>query len=395
MFLTLDAVFPSGATEADLCAIYRPRAGLPFTRMSLGGTPHLVWTTFAADQVDLDVRHDLTWDYLTGVIDQLCRSGVRTLRLDAVGYIGKEAGTSCFIHRVDVRFSEAPLRLRARPWCRGARRDARALAAAGGDRRHADRVYDFALPPLVLHALLGRDPARCGAGWRSAPRTASPSWTPTTGSAVVDVAGPPTPASCRAAGGRDRRLVETIHENTGGRAGRRAVTLQQSRPVSGQQHLLRRPRARDNRLPDRPGDPVVRSGHPAGLLRWPSRGTERHGAARAHPGRQRHQPARVLIARGRRTARAAARSRHPGCAASQDTPPCVRRQMRAHHQSLRDRFLLAPRNRSRLAAGRHLHVDVPPVLDESGRETVEIADVESLAGPDVIQLSSPAQKGSR
>ncbi|MDK6486791.1 sucrose phosphorylase, partial [Streptococcus agalactiae] len=31
MFLTLSSVFPEGASEQDLAAIYRPRPGLPFT----------------------------------------------------------------------------------------------------------------------------------------------------------------------------------------------------------------------------------------------------------------------------------------------------------------------------------------------------------------------------
>ena len=35
LFLTLDGVFPDGAAERDLLAIYRPRPGLPFTTFTL------------------------------------------------------------------------------------------------------------------------------------------------------------------------------------------------------------------------------------------------------------------------------------------------------------------------------------------------------------------------
>jgi len=35
LFLTLDTVFPGGATERDLTNIYRPRPGLPLTVMTL------------------------------------------------------------------------------------------------------------------------------------------------------------------------------------------------------------------------------------------------------------------------------------------------------------------------------------------------------------------------
>ena len=97
MFLTMSSVFPDGATEAALAGIYRPRPGLPFTTMTLGGRPHLVWTTFTAEQVDLDIRDAGTWTYLTGIIDSLTDAGVTMLRLDAIGYAGKRAGTNCFM----------------------------------------------------------------------------------------------------------------------------------------------------------------------------------------------------------------------------------------------------------------------------------------------------------
>jgi len=53
MFLTYDRIFPTGATEADLMRIYRPRPGLPFTSVVLeSGEKRLLWTTlyFAADR---------------------------------------------------------------------------------------------------------------------------------------------------------------------------------------------------------------------------------------------------------------------------------------------------------------------------------------------------------
>ena len=48
MFLTFGSVFPFGATEEELLALYRPRPGLPFTPMRLGSRRRLVWTTFTA-----------------------------------------------------------------------------------------------------------------------------------------------------------------------------------------------------------------------------------------------------------------------------------------------------------------------------------------------------------
>ncbi len=95
MFLTFDTVFPDGARESDLLRIYRPRPGLPFTAYTAAaGTRHLLWTTFTSDQIDLNLRHPTTRAYLQRVLDKLAAAGVRRVRLDAVGYAAKTAGTT-------------------------------------------------------------------------------------------------------------------------------------------------------------------------------------------------------------------------------------------------------------------------------------------------------------
>lgn len=153
MFLTLQSVFPEGATEAQLLALYRPRAGLPFTSMTLAdGSRRILWTTFTSEQLDIDVHHPEGVRYLDSILDILARHGVRMIRLDAVGYAIKRAGSSCFMTAETFEFI----------------RDFSARAATRGlavlveihshyeqqlrIARQVDRVYDFALPPLVLHA---------------------------------------------------------------------------------------------------------------------------------------------------------------------------------------------------------------------------------------------------
>lgn len=157
MFLTLSSVFPDGATEADLARIYRPRPGLPFTALSWAGERRLVWTTFTSDQVDIDLRSAEAWEYLTEVITTLVDSGVTLLRLDAVGYSGKEAGTDCFMTDSTRAYTARIMEL-------AHHRGARVLLEVHGHYTQqielaatVDFVYDFALPPLVLHALHAHD----------------------------------------------------------------------------------------------------------------------------------------------------------------------------------------------------------------------------------------------
>ena len=58
LLLTMDSVFPNGATEADLLTIYRPRPGLPFSYATLkNNQKRLLWTTFSKQQIDINVTH--------------------------------------------------------------------------------------------------------------------------------------------------------------------------------------------------------------------------------------------------------------------------------------------------------------------------------------------------
>ena len=157
MFLTYDKVFPRGATADDLLRITRPRPGLPFTRATLGGRTRLLWTTFTPHQIDLDVDDPAARAYLSRVLRRLAECGVNLVRLDAVGYTVKTAGTSCFLTPetfafVDALTAEARgLGLEVLAEVHAHHRHALAAAA------HVDRIYDFTLAPLVLHAVFTGD----------------------------------------------------------------------------------------------------------------------------------------------------------------------------------------------------------------------------------------------
>ena len=98
MFLTMASIFPNGATEADLMTIYRPRPGLPFSYTILkNNQKRLLWTTFSKEQIDINVTDPQGQAYLQSVLQTLHDNGIRMVRLDAVGYAIKKAGSSCFM----------------------------------------------------------------------------------------------------------------------------------------------------------------------------------------------------------------------------------------------------------------------------------------------------------
>ncbi len=154
LFLTRERVFPHGIGAAEQAAIYRPRPGSPFTPVVLAnGEERVLWTTFTQHQVDIDVEHPLGRAYLQAILHTLAANGVKMIRLDAVGYAIKIAGTGCFMLPQTFGFiddfaaSARALGLEVLVEVHSHYRKQIEIA------KRVDWVYDFALPPLVLHAL--------------------------------------------------------------------------------------------------------------------------------------------------------------------------------------------------------------------------------------------------
>lgn len=154
LFLTMHSVFPNGATEKDLLAVYRPRPGMPFTVTTLGnGERRLLWTTFTPQQIDINVHTPAGQAYLESILQQLSQSGVTMVRLDAVGYAIKKAGANCFMMPETFEFIQTfakrsrELGLEVLVEIHSYYKRQMEIA------QQVDWVYDFALPPLVLHAL--------------------------------------------------------------------------------------------------------------------------------------------------------------------------------------------------------------------------------------------------
>jgi sucrose phosphorylase len=219
MFLSFDRVFPEGVDEAGLLALYRPRPGLPFTPVTHADrSRRLYWTTFTPQQIDVDVRHPTTRRYLTDILDRFAAHGIAMVRLDAVGYAVKTPGTSSFMTPDTFAFI-------------------RELTADAHDRgievlvevhsywqrqveiaAEVDWVYDFALPPLVLHALYTGTADRLRRWCEIRPTNAVTVLDTHDGIGVIDVG--PDQAQVRGLGLLDGAevdaLVEGIHRASGG-----------------------------------------------------------------------------------------------------------------------------------------------------------------------------------
>ena len=158
LFLSFDSVFPNGAKESDILAIYRPRPSLPFTNFKLNdGSNKLIWTTFTSNQIDIDVKSEAGQRYLEGILDIFQKGGIKMIRLDAAGYAIKKQGTSCFMIEETFEFiGELSQKAKAR--------GIEVLVEIHSYyqtqieiAKRVDYVYDFALPVLVLDTLFNKN----------------------------------------------------------------------------------------------------------------------------------------------------------------------------------------------------------------------------------------------
>jgi sucrose phosphorylase len=158
-FLTIDP-------DADLSAVVRPR-NLPLrTRFAAPEGPRDLWTTFSADQIDLNYANPEVLFAVLEVLLDYVRRGAQLLRLDAVAFLWKEVGTTCIhlpqTHRI-VKLIRLVLEAVA-PWVSvitetNVPQDEN-LSYFGDGSDEAHLVYQFALPPLTLHTFLKGDATR-------------------------------------------------------------------------------------------------------------------------------------------------------------------------------------------------------------------------------------------
>lgn len=143
---------------ADLSAVVRPRSLPLLTPVeTTSGLKH-VWTTFSADQIDLNFANkDLVKEMINIFLIYL-EKGASIIRLDAIAFLWKEIGTNClhlpqthefvkllrdiidYIHPSLVLLTETNVPNKEN-------------LSYFGNNDEANMVYQFSLPPLLLHAL--------------------------------------------------------------------------------------------------------------------------------------------------------------------------------------------------------------------------------------------------
>lgn len=142
----------------NLASVVRPRSSPLLVEIRTRHDERHVWATFSHDQIDLNYRNP---DVLLAMIEILLsyiRQGARILRLDAVAFLWKQIGTSCVhlpeTHEIVKLFRDILDDLE--PGCvllTETNVPHKENISYFGEGDEAHMVYQFALPPLLVHAL--------------------------------------------------------------------------------------------------------------------------------------------------------------------------------------------------------------------------------------------------
>lgn len=145
--------------EKDTTLVTRPRSSPLLTPVHTKKGEKFVWSTFSDDQIDVNFANpDVLFEYLDIFFFYLSK-GLSVIRLDAVAFIWKKLGTSCihleetheiiklFRTLVDCFAPEATIITETNV-------PHKENISYFGDGDETHMVYQFSLPPLLLHAIL-------------------------------------------------------------------------------------------------------------------------------------------------------------------------------------------------------------------------------------------------
>lgn len=150
----------------DSSKVFRPRALPLFTKFMTQKGKKELWTTFSADQIDLNFASEKLLIEIIKVLLFYADKGASLLRLDAIAFIWKKSGTQCVhldethsliklfkdvlkIYAPDVKLvSETNVPYKDN------------ISYFGNGSNEADMIYNFSLPPILAHAIITKNTSK-------------------------------------------------------------------------------------------------------------------------------------------------------------------------------------------------------------------------------------------
>ncbi|MFT4311154.1 MAG: alpha-amylase family glycosyl hydrolase [Candidatus Woesearchaeota archaeon] len=147
--------------DFDEREVFRPRQNQLFTEFETKTGKKQVWTTFSSDQIDLNYKNPKVLIEIVKILNNYLVNGASIIRLDAIAYIWKESGSRCvhlnqtmtlikIIKKIMNYIKPGSLLLTETNF--GSEENLSYMS-----KHKADMVYQFPLPPLILHSVLNEN----------------------------------------------------------------------------------------------------------------------------------------------------------------------------------------------------------------------------------------------
>ena len=151
-FLTVDNKF-------NTSKVIRPRDHTLLKKIKIFNQSDYLWRTFSPDQIDLNFRNPSVLIQFIKIMIHLINNGVTIFRLDAIAYLWKENGTKC----INLKQTHEIIKL-LRNIINLLNIQTTIITETNlpenenlsyfGKNDEANWIYNFSLPPLLIHAFL-------------------------------------------------------------------------------------------------------------------------------------------------------------------------------------------------------------------------------------------------
>ena len=151
-FLTVDSKF-------NTSKVVRPRDHKLLKKIDIFNKTDYLWRTFSPDQLDLNFKNPAVLLRFIKIMINLINHGVTIFRLDAIAYLWKESGTKCInlnkTHEIIklLRIISGLLNTQTLIVTETNLPEKENLSYFGKNDE-ANWIYNFSLPPLLIHAFL-------------------------------------------------------------------------------------------------------------------------------------------------------------------------------------------------------------------------------------------------
>lgn len=150
-------------SSENIQKISRPRITPLLTPFQTKTGKKFVWTTFSKDQIDLNFKNSKVMLKFIDIFLFYIENGASLIRLDAINYIWKIIGTSCShlkqthviiqLFKDILNLVEADIDIITETNVEYSKN----ISYFGNGNNEANLVYNFTLPPLVLHTIISQN----------------------------------------------------------------------------------------------------------------------------------------------------------------------------------------------------------------------------------------------